>query len=173
MSDEEQIVAAIRKIIRAVDLHSRRLVDGHGLTGPQLAVLQEVLRLGPVSPKALSQAVHLSQATVTGILQRLERRSLICREPSPDDRRSVLIAISPQGRSLLHAAPSLLQDRFRDALSALDEYERQQILMTLQQVARLMGAESLPTAPYLTRDEIPAGEVMRDPYPEAGPDGKT
>lgn len=155
MSDEEQIVAAIRQIIRAVDLHSRRLVDGHGLTGPQLAVLQEVLRLGPVSPKALSQAVHLSQATVTGILQRLERRSLACREPSPDDRRSVLIAISPQGRSLLHAAPSLLQDRFRDALSTLDEYERLQILATLQQVARLMGAEGLPTSPYLTRDEIP------------------
>ncbi len=154
LSHEDQIVAAIRQIIRAVDLHSRRLVDGHGLTGPQLAVLQEVLRLGPVSPKLLSQSVHLSQATVTGIVQRLERRSLVSREPSPDDRRSVRIAISPLGRTLLEASPSLLQDRFRDSLSGLKEWERLQILATLQRVAGLMGAEDLFTSPHLATGEI-------------------
>ena len=45
LTHEDQIVVAIRQIIRAVDLHSRRLVQAHGLTGPQLAVLQEVSRL--------------------------------------------------------------------------------------------------------------------------------
>lgn len=149
LSHEDQIVAAIRKIIRAVDLHSRRLVHGHGLTGPQLAVLQEVLRMGPVSPKMLSQAVHLSQATVTGILQRLERRSLIHREPSPEDRRSVLIAISEPGLALLNGSPSLLQDRFRESLSSLEEWERLQILSTLQRVAGLMGADKIPNPPLL------------------------
>ncbi|QEG00114.1 HTH-type transcriptional regulator MhqR [Stieleria maiorica] len=158
LTHEDQIVAAIRQIIRAVDLHSRKLVNGHGFTGPQLAVLQETQRLGTASPKALARAVHLSQATVTGILQRLERRELIVRKPSANDRRSVLIEISSQGRQVLESSPSLLQDRFRDALSSLEEWERLQILSTLQRVANLMDAEDLEAAPHLTPGEIAANE---------------
>ncbi|KAA5539070.1 MarR family transcriptional regulator [Roseiconus nitratireducens] len=154
LSHEDQIVAAIRQIIRAIDLHSRRLVNGHGMTGPQLAVLQEVLRIGPTPPSTLARAVHLSQATVTGILQRLERRELIIRQPSPDDGRSVLISISPAGRAMLECSPSLLQDRFRDNLSGLADWERLQILATLQRVAHLMEAEHLDASPHLTSGEI-------------------
>ncbi len=155
LSNEDQIVAAIRQIIRAVDLHSRHLVNGHGMTGPQLAVLQEAKRLGPVSPTALSRAVHLSQATVTGILQRLERRGLIRREQSVSDRRSVSVQTTSAGLEFLSGSPSLLQDRFRDALSALEDWERLQILSTLQRVASLMDADEIDAAPHLTSGDIP------------------
>lgn len=159
LSDEDQIVAAIRRIIRAVDVHSHRLMEAHGLTGPQLAVLQEVDRLGPASPTALARAVHLSQATVTGILKRLERGYLVRRDPSPADGRSVVITISDQGKSLLKASPSLLQDRFRESLSELETWERLQILATLQRVASLMGAEHFDAAPYLTSDTLAQPEL--------------
>jgi len=155
LSHEDQIVAAIRQIIRAVDLQSRRLVSDHGMTGPQLAVLQETARTGPTSPSALARSVHLSQATVTGILQRLERQGLIERTPSTADRRSVLVEISSAGHALLEASPSLLQDRFRDGLSALQEWERLQILSTLQRVASLMDAGHLDASPHLTSGDIP------------------
>lgn len=158
LSHEDQIVVAIRQIIRAVELHSRRLMEGHGLTGPQLALLREVGRRGPAAPKALAHAVHLSQATVTGILQRLERRGLLLRERSDADRRSVSIRISAKGKKLLAESPSLLQDRFRGSLAALDVGERLQILATLQRVAELMGAEGIDAAPHLTPGEIPAEE---------------
>jgi len=156
LTTEDKIVASIRQIIRAVDLHSRQLVSGHGMTGPQLAVLQETKRLGPTSPTALSRAVHLSQATVTGILQRLEKRELIAREPSPEDGRSVLVSISPAGAKVLETSPSLLQDRFRVAMSSLQDWERMQILSTLQRVAKLMDAEGLSAEPFLTTGDIPA-----------------
>lgn len=154
LTHEDQIVAAIRQIIRAVDLHSRKLANGHGFTGPQLAVLQESQRLGSASPKAIARAVHLSQATVTGILQRLERRDFVTRKPSAHDGRSVHIEISSKGAEALRESPSLLQDRFRDALSSLEEWERLQILSTLQRVAGLMDAEDLEAAPHLTPGEI-------------------
>ncbi|MCO8121600.1 MarR family transcriptional regulator [Stieleria sp. TO1_6] len=156
LSHEDQIVAAIRQIIRAVDLHSRQLFDVHGMTGPQLAVLQEAKRLGPTSPTSLARAVHLSQATVTGILKRLERRLLIDRQPSPDDRRSVLVSITDKGQAILEASPSLLQDRFRNSLSSLEEWERLQILATMQRVAMLMDADNLDASPHLTPGDIRA-----------------
>ncbi|QEG39204.1 HTH-type transcriptional repressor NicR [Roseimaritima ulvae] len=154
LSHEDQIVAAIRKIIRAVDLHSRSLVSAYGLTGPQLAVLQELQRLGTASPKQLAAAVHLSQATVTGILKRLEARDLVNRQPSSADRRSVQIAISEHGSEVLASSPSLMQDRFRDSLSSLQSWERTQILATLQRVAALMDADGIDAAPHLTPGEI-------------------
>lgn len=155
---EDQIVAAIRQIIRAVDLHSRHLVSGHGFTGPQLAVLQECGRLENASPKVIADAVHLSQATVTGILSRLENRGLIVRQPSETDKRSVVVEVTEQGRQALQASPSLLQDRFRESLARLEQWERLQILSTLQRVARLMEAEDLDAAPHLTPGEIPASD---------------
>lgn len=154
LSHEDQIVAAIRQIIRAVDLHSRSLVSDYGLTGPQLAVLQELQRLGTASPKQLAAAVHLSQATVTGILKRLETRGLVSRHPSSADRRSVQIAISESGSAVLASSPSLMQDRFRDSLSLLQPWERTQILATLQRVAALMEADAIDAAPHLTPGEI-------------------
>ncbi|OYP37617.1 MarR family winged helix-turn-helix transcriptional regulator [Rhodopirellula sp. MGV] len=157
LSHEDQIVAAIRQIIRAVDLHSRRLVQGHGLTGPQLAVLQETSRLGPVAPSALARSVHLSQPTITGVLKRLESRGLVQRERNESDRRSVTFDITELGKQTLAASPSLLQDEFRVALSRLEEWERLQILSTLQRVATLMDAGDLDASPHLMPGDLTEG----------------
>ena len=74
-----QVVAALRRIIRAIDLHSRSLVQRFGLTGPQLVVLKELIERSPRPVSELAAAVNLSQATVTGILDRLERKDMIAR----------------------------------------------------------------------------------------------
>ncbi len=153
LTHEDQIVAAIRQIIRAVDLHSRKLQRGYGLTGPQLVVLQHCGRPDPTTPKAIANAVHLSQATITGILHRLEHRKLISRKPSESDKRSVLVEITPEGEKVLESSLSLLQDHFRRELAALEEWERLQILSTLQRVATLMGAEEL--ASNGSENEVP------------------
>ncbi len=158
LSPEQQIVASIRRIMRAVDRHSRRLVEAFGMTGPQLATLQEIERLGPTSASAIARAVHLSQGTVTGILTRLEARGLITRQRSSTDRRSVVVAITPESKRLLDTAPSLLQDRFRQELERLEEWERLLILSTLQRVASLMGAEGLDAAPHLISDTVNLSE---------------
>ncbi|MCC9655887.1 MarR family winged helix-turn-helix transcriptional regulator [Rhodopirellula halodulae] len=147
-------MASIRRIIRAVDLHSRQLVGGHGLTGPQLAVLQAISRIEQATPSAIAKDVHLSQATVTGILRRLQERSLVVRERSPKDGRSVLIAMTKDGEKLLEASPSLLQDRFRNALSELSKDEQLRMLSTLQQVASLMDAEEIDASPMLVPGDV-------------------
>jgi DNA-binding MarR family transcriptional regulator len=102
---EDHIVASIRRIIRAIDLQSRRLQDRHKLTGPQLATLREAHKVGQPSISALARAVHLSQPTVSGILSRLERRGLVARKRSADDRRTVVIEVTEEGLHVLDEAP--------------------------------------------------------------------
>jgi len=137
---ESQLVTALRQIVRGVDLQSKRLTDDFGLTGPQLATLQAARQLGSAAPSAIARQVHLSQATVTGILHRLEQRGLIAREKSTIDRRAVIISITAEGGRILEQAPSLLQDQFRAQLEQLEPWERLQILSTLQRVAGMMNA---------------------------------
>jgi DNA-binding MarR family transcriptional regulator len=155
---EDEILAAVRRIVRAVDLRSRALIRGHRISGPQLVTLREVARMGPVPVSALARAVSLSQPTVTGILNRLERAGLVRRDRSDQDRRNVLCTITPQGASVLGDAPSLLQDRFRRELSRLEEWERSQMLATLQRIAALMDADALEAAPVLTTDDLAPDE---------------
>ncbi len=153
---ENQIVAALRRIIRAIDLHSRRLAEEHGLTGPQLATLQAAANLGVSSTGALARAVHLSGPTVTGILDRLTNRGLVDRTRNGQDRRSVTVRLTCDGEDVLAAAPSLLQDRFRQELVRLEEWEQTTILATLQRIAAMMDAESLDASPLLVPGSLDA-----------------
>lgn len=151
---EQDIVAALRRIIRAVDLHSRRLVEEHGLTAPQLATLSAIAAAAPVSPAEIADRVHLSRPTVTGILERLRKRGLVDRTPSTVDRRRVSISLTELGRSVLSRAPSLLQERFRHALAGIEDWEQLSILATLERIASMMDATGLDASPHLvTRPE--------------------
>jgi len=140
---------ALRRIVRAIDLQSRRMVEACGLTGPQLVVLREVARLRGVTISVLARAVSLSQPTVSGIVERLEKRGLVRRERSTQDRRSVFVSVTAEGVGTLRQAPSLLQDRFQRELARLEPWERSQMLSILQRLAGMMDAEGLDAAPIL------------------------
>lgn len=164
---EEQIVSALRRIVRAIDLQSRRMVESCGLTGPQLVVLRTVGRLGGSSVSALARAVSLSQPTVSGILERLEKRGLVRRERSHQDRRSVFVDLTAEGGRVLRDAPSLLQDRFQRELARLEEWERTQMLSILQRLAGMMDAETLDAAPLLETGSIALPRSAPDSRREA------
>ena len=156
---EGEIVAALRRIVRAIDLRSRRLFEESGLTGPQLLVLRAASRLSGSPISVLARAVDLSQPTVSGIVDRLERQGMVRRARGEGDRRTVLVAVTAEGGRTLRDAPSLLQDRFRSELARLEEWEQSQLLATLQRVAAMMDAEEIDAAPGLATGPIDATAV--------------
>jgi DNA-binding MarR family transcriptional regulator len=146
---EEQVIAALRRITRAIDLHSRLLLQKNGLTIPQLAALQAIRRLQPITVGALARDIHLGPATVTGIMGRLEKRGLISRTRDDRDRRSVVVELTDDGTKLVAEAPSLLQERFHRQLAKLQQWEQTMILATLQRIASMMDAEEIEAVPVL------------------------
>ena len=149
LSIENQVIVALRRISRAIDLHSRALVQQHGLTAPQLAALQAVGELQPASLSAVARSIHLSMATVTGIVGRLEKRGVVKRSRNGHDRRTVSLELTPCGTEVLRSAPSLLQDSFRSELAKLEQWEQTQLLASLQHIATMMDAEGIEAAPVL------------------------
>jgi DNA-binding MarR family transcriptional regulator len=178
LTPDDRVIAALRRIIRAVDLHSRNLVERFSITGPQLIALQELARLGQVPIGVLARNVRVSHPTMTGILDRLEKRGLVRRARDTEDRRRTKVTPTAEGLSLLDSAPSPLQDHFRSEFSKLEEWEQTHMLATLQRIATMMDAEELDAAPVLTTGPAvgttpPADPAPSDSTPEIKPEGAT
>ena len=60
----------------------------------------------------------VSQATMTGILDRLAQHGFVVRNRKEENRRSVYVSVTEKGRQFLENAPSLLQDHFRMELAS-------------------------------------------------------
>lgn len=150
----DQVLVALRKIIRATDLHSRKLLRQFGLTGPQLVSLREIAARGELSGSSLAKAISVSLPTATGIVARLESRGLVLRRRSSSDRRQMLVSITEAGKHVLETAPPPLQETFTDQLEALPDWEQTQILSVLQRVVAMMEAEELDASPILTTGVI-------------------
>ncbi|MEJ2158506.1 MAG: MarR family winged helix-turn-helix transcriptional regulator [Desulfobacteraceae bacterium] len=148
----EQVLICLRRIMQAISLHSRSLVKQVGLTGPQLIFLKTLDKAGEASAGEIAKAISLSQATVTGILERLVKRGLVNRQRSPSDKRRVLIRITPEGEKMLAKAPPLMQASFLEQLNYLEQWEQTMILAALQRIVSLMGAEAFRAVPILTPD---------------------
>jgi DNA-binding MarR family transcriptional regulator len=151
-----RVVEALRRIIRAVDLYSRSLIQKHRLTGPQLVVLKAIADGRPSSIGEIARAVHLSQATVTGILDRLESHDLVTRARSPEDRRRVIVSLSPRAVDKLRSAPPLLHENFMQRFVELEKEEQSRILASLERVVSLMEANELEATPILATGPISA-----------------
>lgn len=110
----------------------------HLLTAPQLICLRALAAGGPMMPSELAREISLSQATVTGILDRLSERRLVSRRRNPRDKRCVVVRVTDRGREALDAAPSPLQGGFAQTFALLDDSKREQIAMVLAEVASMM-----------------------------------
>jgi len=155
---DDSILRSLRRITRAIDLHSRKLAREYKLTGPQLVCLLQLSQHGRMTPSKLAAEVALSNATVSGILDRLEVRSLVVRERSTTDKRRVNVRLTDAGHQLVSDAPTPLQRRFSRRLAALPQAEQDAIDATLQRIVEMMEAEELDAAPMLA-----AGPMTAEP----------
>lgn len=149
MSHIDQVLTSLRRVIRAIDLHSKQLVKTASVTGPQLRLLQLIRSQGDATASELADAMSLSQATVTSILDRLEDRGLIERVRSHTDKRKVHPRLTEGGNSLLDKAPAALQDNFVSKFDQLQTWEQHMIIASLQRLAEMMDAERIDASPYL------------------------
>ena len=136
------LLKSIRRIVRASDLGSRSLQKTSGLTAPQLAVLTAVGSHGEISTTRIAGEVDLSSATVVTILDNLERRSLVARRRSSEDRRIVYTRLTETGAAVLAQAQGPFSESFAEGFSRLPAARRRQMIDSLALLAELMnGAE--------------------------------
>jgi DNA-binding MarR family transcriptional regulator len=149
MNKDEELLVALRRVIRAIDMRSRQLSKEVGLTGPQLLILQKVGKQPNVMVREIADDINLSSATVTSILDRMEARQLVERIRSTQDKRKVGVFLTEQGEKALSTAPLPLQEHFTNRFNALQEWEQSQMVATLQRIATMMDAQDVDASPVL------------------------
>jgi len=156
------LLGALRRIAQSLDSYSKAIEHSAGLTLPQLLLL-EALRneTAPITAGRLADRVSLTQGTVTSILDRLEDRGLVARTRALEDRRRVLVTLTPRGRDRLGAAPALMRDDFVRGFAALPEAEREALLAAVERIGSLMRTEPVPAV--AATPEVRAGEWMDQP----------
>lgn len=184
MARHDEVLIALRRIIRATDMYSRRLSKVAGLTAPQLLVMQAIAAREEMTMGEIADEVSLSQATITTILDRLEKRDLIQRLRGSTDKRRVYARLTEEGTALLERAPTPLQEEFIARFSGLSDWEQSLILSSLQRVAAMMNADAIDASPVLDlgamdraqpatdiqsrrREERDAPQDAGNPFPEA------
>lgn len=145
----DEVLIAVRRVIRATDLQSKHLVKTTGLTTPQLLILQTIHSNNDLNIGQIARRISLSQATVTTIIDRLESRQLIARTRSSSDRRKVHLTLTDLGLDILDKAPPALQEQFIKQFSSLKDWEQHMITSALQRVAEMMDAQHIDAAPFL------------------------
>ncbi len=152
----QEILRGIRRIIRTVDLRSRQLFRQSGLTLPQLLCLRAIQEgeIGSTTAAAIARRVQLSPATVTGILDRLEREQLVERLRDSADRRKICLFLTPAGLERLETLPPTFQDEAAQKLAKLSKADQGRLIGALHDLAGLLGADEVEASPLLAPQEL-------------------
>ncbi len=160
-----QIVALLPVLRRWVSARVQDAGRERDLSLRQYAALQGI-RDGATSPGELARLWQVTPAVITGIVDRLERRGLVRREPDASDRRRQRLALTPAGLSESEAVErALIADLARQLARAepvlLEELGRS--LDLLQRSFATLEASAEPAAAPLADEDMPTwteGEVM-------------
>jgi DNA-binding MarR family transcriptional regulator len=158
----DAVIIELRKIIQVIEQNSKRLVRRVGLTGPQLVILKEIANHQQVSVGDIARRASLSQGTVTGILERLEKRDLVRRQRSRDDRRRVLVRITDAGDRLLAKAPPLFQEDFVEQFNQRPVWLQTMILSSLQHLVTIMNTRVAEGRRRLKAEQDADGRTTTD-----------
>jgi DNA-binding MarR family transcriptional regulator len=128
-----------------MELHNRPSLDEYQLSPGARQVLAVVDGARePLEPNVIASRLLVTTASMTSLLDNLEKRHLIVRQPHPDDRRKLLISITPAAQSIVDALLPAMHARERDVMDdALSAQEQHMLLKLMAKIQRAaIGARS-------------------------------
>jgi DNA-binding MarR family transcriptional regulator len=125
-------------LVRTSDLLVKRIADlvqPFDLTPSSGLVLGILADLGePLPPNKIAERLIISRASVTSLLDSLERRGYVRRAPHSTDRRMLLIELTDSGRQVAHEFRLLVHKHQKTWMSVLTEQEQSQLIDTLHRL---------------------------------------
>jgi DNA-binding MarR family transcriptional regulator len=122
-------------------LQSQTLREAN-LTSPQYFILSLLWEKDGQPFKDLATALAYTPATVTGIVDTLERKGMVYRAPNLLDRRSQLVMLTDAGRTIQRSTPTL-ERIFRNCCTGFEPEERKQLSLLLEKLIRSLNIEEV------------------------------
>jgi len=132
-----QVTARISRLGQHIARQQEETFGRFGLNRGEVGVLSALRTASPphrLSPTTLFRGLMLSSAGMTSRLDRLERRALVKRIPDPDDRRGILVELTPAGRKAVDDAVAANTERERVLVGRLSAKEADTIARLLKKM---------------------------------------
>jgi len=152
--DTTEILIKIRKIVRSVDIESKKIQKEHGVSIPQVLCLNFLHESNNYQSTQgeIRKFLNLNSSTVSGIINRLEKKGYLARLPKSGDKRVVNIALTSAGDKLLSTIPSLLHEQLSDKLTRLGSEELKKVEEGLETLVSILDIEKVDASPMLTME---------------------
>ncbi len=162
--DTTEILIKIRKIVRSINLESKKIQKEYGVSIPQILCLNYLNQSEnyQATQGEIRKFLHLNSSTISGIINRLEIKGLVARLPKLGDKRTVTISLTSKGNKLLEQIPSLLHEQLSDKLKLLDPNELKNLENSLELLIGLLDIHALEASPMITiEDHLEEPEIVR------------
>lgn len=152
--DATEILVKIRKIVRSIDIESKKIHKEYGVSIPQVLCLNflNAATNYQSTQGEIRRFLNLNSSTVSGIIDRLEKKGLLARLPKIGDKRVVTIALTSQGEKLLSSMPSLLHEQLTEKLNKLDDDQLKKVEESLETLVVLLDIDTIPASPLISLD---------------------
>ena len=138
-----EIMQSLRRIFKAIHNYSFEISDKFGITGPQLWALKTIAKNESLSLGDLSKRMYLRPSTITGLIDRLEKRGYVVRDRDRRDRRVVKIVLTPKGKGLAKRGPNPIQGKMIYGLRNLNRGELRSIYDSIRKLVAIMEAQNV------------------------------
>jgi len=138
-----EIMQSLRRIIKAIQDYSQEVSNKFGVTGPQLWALKTVSQSGKLSLGELSERMYLHPSTITGVVDRLEKKGYVVRGRGEEDRRVIKVQLTTEGKRLVRKAPNPVQGKMIYGLRGLRREKLNLICDSVQKLVEIMEAQNV------------------------------
>lgn len=115
------LVVTFERAAHLIGAHLDATVSELGVTQGEAHVLAQVARHGPTPIATLHHEFGHKRSTLTNVIDRLEQRKLVRRQPDPDDRRSSIVRLTPSGRRAALTVTKVLDELERELTTLVSE----------------------------------------------------
>ncbi len=152
--DTTEILIKIRRIVRSVDIESKKIQKEYGVSIPQVLCLGFLKNADnyQLTQGEIRKKLNLNSSTVSGIINRLESKGFLARLPKTGDKRVVNITLTSSGDKLLNTIPPLLHEQLSLRLKKLDENKLKEVEQSLDTLITLLDIEQVDASPLITLD---------------------
>jgi DNA-binding MarR family transcriptional regulator len=131
------------------------------LTLPQMKVLMLLDAVGASRPSEIAEATGATANGVTGIVDRLSERSLVRREPDPQDRRAQVVRLEPAGEAVMEALHTAGQSYVRELLQGMNDGDLRVLRRGMTALVREIDVRDEPQEMALSEVHEAVAEALR------------
>ena len=139
----KDIIYSIRRLMQAGEHYTKELNKIYNVSAAQINCLIALHENGPLPPSQIAKHIMVNSSTVTGIIDRLEKKDLVKRLRISLDRRVITVELTKAGKILAENAPPPIQQKIVDGLNTLSLEEIEKIAFTLKQLTDMLDVQDL------------------------------